>query len=563
MARSENTKESFPEKSKVWKVGLYIRLSRDDGNEVSLSVLNQKERLQAYVNDHADEFELYSIYIDDGFTGTDTNREGFQKLIQDIEEGKITCVIVKDVSRLSRNYIEAGRYLEEYFIEHDVRFISLELPYLDSYKHPEQMNSILVPIQNVINDDYCRQTSIKIRGVFNTKRSKGEFIGGFAPYGYERNPEDTHRFIIDPEAAEIVRDIFNWYARDGLSKMGIARKLNELHILNPTAYKRRKGINYRNAKDENSDGLWGYPTISDILKNRMYLGHMVQGRYKVKSHKVHKQVRMPEEEWFVIEGTHEPIIDEDIFSQAQKLQQRDSRTAPNKKQMYIWAGFLRCADCGKAMTRTTAKGIVYYNCRTYREKSKTSCTKHTIREDRLQKVVLTVIQSQISLVSSMADIIEAIKQTPENRHQPRRIDDLIKSHQNELQKTRNLLDSLYFDWKAGDISAEQFRRVKEKSEELINRLVRAIAEAEKEKETIAGGITGENPYLTHFLQYENIGELTRNTLIDLVEMIYIHEGGEIEIRFNYQDQFQLLLGYIKDSGQEAKLTKILRIPGVE
>ena len=558
MIRDRNTNETFTGARKVWRVGLYIRLSRDDGNEVSLSVLNQKERLNSFLESHAEEFELVDYYIDDGFTGTDTNRAGFQRLIEDIERGRVTCVIVKDVSRLSRNYIEAGQYMEQFFIEHDVRFISLELPYLDSYKHPEQMNSIIVPIQNVINDDFCRQTSIKIRGVFNTKRSKGEYIGGFAPYGYVRDPEDTHRFIIDPEAAEIVRDIFQWYVA-GLSKMGIARKLNELHIPNPSAYKRLKGINYRNSMDKVSDSLWGYPTISDILKNRMYLGHMVQGRYKVKSHKVHKQIRMPEEEWFIVEGTHEPIIDEEIFAQARRLQERDGRTAPNKNQVHLWAGFLRCADCGKALTRTTAKGIAYYNCRTYREKSKEECTKHSIREDKLERVVLAVIQSQISLVSEVSDIIEAINQAPETRRQSTRIDKLIISHRSELEKTRNLLDSLYLDWKNGDISAEQYRRVQEKSEELIRRLLSAIAEAEREKETIRAGINQDNPYLTHFLQHENIGELTRSTLIDLVDTIYVHEGGEIEICFNYQDQFQLLADYIKDSGREASFTKILKI----
>jgi len=556
MGRIRQTKDSAGKTYKSWKVGVYIRLSKDDGNEVSLSIKHQKERMLEYIESHADEFNLVEIYADDGFSGTDSNRENFQRLLADIKSRKINCVIVKDLSRLSRNYIEAGQYIEQFFTEYDVRFISLELPALDSYKHPEQMNSIIVPIQNIINDDYCRQVSIKIRGVFNTKRRKGEYIGGFAPYGYLRDPEDTHRFVIDPEASEIVKKIYSWYVYDGFGKMGIAKKLNELKIPNPTFYKNQKGINYRNSKD--SDGLWSSATISDILKNEVYLGHMVQGRYRIKSYKVKKQIRTPREEWFVVENTHEPIIDKKTFDLAGRLQEKDVRTSPKSEKLYIWAGLLRCADCDKAMTRNTATGIVYYNCKTYREKSKEACTKHTIRADKLEMAVLTTIQSQISLLLSMSEIIDTINSIPERKIETTRIDEQIRNHIEELSKQKSIHDTLYLDWKNGVLSTEQYHRVKEKMRVLISRLQAAIDRLNSERATIEDGKQFENPYLINFLKHENITMLDRNILHELVNVIYVHEGGAITIHFNYEDQFQLLVNYIQDNGYGKNLCKVLR-----
>ena len=207
---------------KIWRVALYIRLSKEDGHDISYSVENQKQRLMQYLDISEDEMELVDIYIDDGYTGTDSDRDDFQRMLSDIRAKRVNCVIVKDPSRLSRNYIEAGHYMEHLFVTLDVRFISLELPALDSYKFPEQMNSIAVPIQNVVNDDFCRQTSIKIRGVLDNKRKNGEFIGAFAPYGYLKDPDDRHKLIVNPETAPIVKNIFTWFL-EGMSKSGIEK----------------------------------------------------------------------------------------------------------------------------------------------------------------------------------------------------------------------------------------------------------------------------------------------------------------------------------------------------
>ncbi len=549
-------KTSIETKKKKWKTGLYVRLSRDDGNDESYSVKNQKARLTKFVEENQD-LELYKIYVDDGYTGTDSNRESFQQMLQDIRDKKINTVVVKDLSRLSRNYIEAGQYMEQFFIEHDVRFISLELPALDSYKNPEQMNSIVVPIQNVFNDEFCRQTSIKIRSVFDTKRRNGDYIGSFCPYGYIKDPNNRHHLIIDEEAAEVVRNIFSWYVFEGLSKYKIVYRLNELGIPNPAEYKKGKlGLNYHSISRTN-DGLWSFSTIREMLRNQMYLGHMVQGRSKVKSYKVHKQVAVPQDDWIIVPNTHEPIISEELFEKARIIQERDTRIGPGNEKIYKWAGLLRCKDCDMSMIRNNVKGRgddkVYYGCSTYRNKSKDACTKHTIRADRLENAVLKAVQLQIQLVSSMADIIASIEKAPQKKNQAEKLVEAIEKLKKDLNIENSIADSLYLDWKRGHISEEQFLRLKDDRECQIEKIKQSIAKLEDDLHTIKDGVLSTNSYLEHFMKYHNINELTRETLVDLVDMIYIHEGGAITIDFKFKDQYNLLLEYIESNNHQLKL----------
>lgn len=552
MARIRKNTESAKTKI-IWKAALYIRLSKEDGNDVSFSVQNQKKRLMNYLSMSEDELELVDFYVDDGFTGTDSNRSDFQRMLSDIREKKVNCVIVKDPSRLSRNYIEAGHYMEQLFVNLNVRFISLELPTLDSYKMPEQMNSIIVPIQNVINDDFCRQTSIKIRGVFNMKRSNGEFIGAFAPYGYSKDPRNKSRFIVDSEAAEVVKDIFSWYVNDGLSKNGIVKKLNDLGIPNPASYKRQKGLKYQNPNTNVNDGLWSSHTITGILQNQTYLGYMVQGRYKIKSYKVHTQVKVPQEEWFVVKDTHEAIIDQETFDKAQSLQERDTRTAPNKKELYLFSGFIRCADCKKAMTRRTSKNNVYYACRTYAQKSKEKCTKHSIKLELLENAVLTAIQKQISLVGTLAEIIEAINNAPIVHNESKRLSHMLRLREQEFTKTKDTIDSLYMDWKNGDITREEYRRLKNKFEEHAQQLEQVIKNLTEENQIMANGIGSDDPYLINFLKYKNITALNRGILVELVKTIYVHDKGELTIEFNFADHHKRIVEFIENNQRELKI----------
>lgn len=304
MARVRKSLDKTKQILALWKAALYIRLSREDGNDESYSVKNQRQRLNEFLENLMleEEIQLVDIYIDDGYTGTDSDRENFQRMLEDIDKGIVNCVIVKDLSRLSRNDWECKKYLQHLFVVKDVRFISLQLPKLDSYKNPDEVYEMGVSIQSMYNENHCRETSIKVRGTFNMKRKKGEFIGAFAPYGYLKDPDNKHRLIVDNETAPIVQDIFHWFVRDGMSKNGIVKKLI-MGTPCPAAYKRQNGMKYHNPAIVNNETLWSARSITAILTNQMYLGHMVQGKQKVKSYKVHTRINTPESEQFIVEDT--------------------------------------------------------------------------------------------------------------------------------------------------------------------------------------------------------------------------------------------------------------------
>ncbi len=538
-----------------WKLGQYIRLSKEDINrgkdkDDSNSVTNQKALLDDYYQQHIDEFEsVQPPYVDDGYTGTDTNRDSFQKLLSDIYAKKVNCVIVKDLSRLSRNYTDAGSLIENLFVQMNVRFISLAES-IDSYLNPDSISNLIVPITNVINDNFCYQTSKKIRQVFDMKRRNGEFIGGFAAYGYMKNPKDKNALIVDEEAAEIVKNIYEWFL-DGMSKNAIVHNLNDRGILCPSEYKKSKGLNYQNPSGSERP-LWSSKTVSDILKNRLYVGDMVQGRQRVKSYKIHTQEQVPENEWYIVENTHEPIIERPVFEKVQELLKRDTRTAPQKKKLYLFSGFLRCADCGKAMSRSQVKGTVYYFCRTYKDQSKTACTKHSIKHNRLEAAVLYAIQQQVYLAVHYANTLEYISTVPLQKSQSIRIEALIDAKEKERSKIMRYKQSIYQDWKDGEITHSDYRHMSEDYEQQIVALGEVLKNLHAEREELQNGITAESPCLVVFKKFETIDKLTREVLIELVDQIKVHENGNISVKFKFADELRRVMEYIEiNTGAEA------------
>ena len=316
-----------------WRLGEYIRLSKEDlkkskdYKDDSNSVKNQRDLLNDFYQMHIDEFESVAEYVDDGHTGTDADRENFQRLLADVMSGKINCVIVKDLSRFARNYSDAGSLIDNLFVQMGVRFISLA-ENVDSYKDPDSVSSIIVPITNVMNDQYCYQTSKKIRQVFDYKRRNGQYIGSFAPYGYIKDPKDKHQLIVDEDAAEIVKQIYA-LCLQGTTKRHISFYLNEHGVPSPTAYRRAKGLPVSSTSD---DPMWGDRVVWNILTNPIYTGDLVQGRRRVKSYKVHEIEAVPEDEWVTVPDTHEAIIDKESFEKVQALLKRDTRSAPKSRE---------------------------------------------------------------------------------------------------------------------------------------------------------------------------------------------------------------------------------------
>ena len=532
-----------------WRLGKYIRLSKEDllrGRDESNSVINQRRLLEQYHQTHLDEFHdgtEQDVYVDDGKTGTDTDREDFQRLLADVYSGRINCVIVKDLSRLSRNYTDAGNLIENLFVRLNVRFISLAEG-VDSYRNPDSVSNIIVPITNVMNDQYCYQTSKKIRQVFDMKRRNGEFIGSYAPYGYVKDPNDKHALLVDPEAAEVVKSIFSLFL-SGMNKRGITYYLNDHGTLCPTAYKQQQGLKY-NAPNAQGNPMWSTITIDTILKNRVYVGDMVQGRQRVKSYKIHIQEKVPEEEWFIVENTHETIIDRETFAKVQSLLKRDTRTAPKAKQLYLFSGFLKCADCGRAMSRIASKGIyVYYQCGTYKSLSKKACTMHSIKSDRLEAGVLFAIQQQVHLAITYSELVARINSAPLKKSKSKRLEDTIAAKEKELAKIMRYKQALYQDWKDGEITRNDYRHMSEDYEQQIEALTRIMQTLTAEQEQLENGVDAESPCLTAFLKYRNIDKLTREILGELIDHIKVYEGGNISVKFKYADEFRRIAEYIE------------------
>lgn len=544
-------------KKPAWKIAAYVRLSRDDGNDESLSISNQKKILMDFLEESfCEEYILVDVYVDDGQTGTDYERPGFQRMIHDVETGRVNCIICKNLSRAFRNYSDQGYFLENVFPRFQTRFITLGDPRIDTFTDPEMVNGMEVPISGLMNDRYAYKTSSDIRRTFDAKRRKGEFIGAFAPYGYMKDPADKNRLIVDPEAAKVVKDIFRWYVygdgsteqvkdgdgalrerpKGGMSKEGIARKLNALGIFNPAAYKRSRGLKYNNPQIDQNDGLWQGSAIRMILSNEMYTGTMVQGKQKVISYKVHDRIRVPQEEWYRVADTHEPIIGNELFALAREMQARDVRTAPGKGQSYLFSGLLVCADCHKAMTRRTSKGYVYFNCSTYRRKSKGSCSIHSIRLDLLEKAVLTAVQGQIKHAAQIDAAVREINQADPGGGRAERVKEILHLREREREKTKNMIMNLYLDWRNGEITHEQYQKLKvrlEKQEKQQNAVIEGIR---KELSALAEKADSVNPYLEEFLQNKQLGSLSQGIAAELIGEILVHENREITIQFRFAAQ---------------------------
>ena len=538
---------SNPTRTRRWRMASYIRLSKEDlqkirkGLDCSNSVKNQRDILNFFYQSHIEEFESITEYIDDGHTGTDTDREDFQRMMADIMSHKVNCVVVKDLSRLARNYSDAGSLIDNLFVQMGVRFISLA-ENVDSYLDPDSVSDIKFPITNVMNDNYCFQTSKKIRQVFDYKRRSGQYIGSFAPFGYVKDSKDKHQLVVDPDAAETVKLIYSMFLQ-GSSKRAIALYLNEHGIPSPSAYRRLKGLPVSSGVGDNP--MWSARMIHEVLTNEIYTGDLVQGRHRVKSYKVHQIEAVPEEDWVRVPNTHEAIISRETFDKVQGLLKRDTRTSPQGREVHLFSGFLRCADCGKALTRSTSGKYVYYACSTYKNRSRTACTMHSIKHNHLEAAVLFAIQQQVHLAVSYSEIIALINTAPVKKCQSKQLDDLIAAKERELAKVTRYKQGLYQDWKDGEITHQDYRNMKADYDHQTITLTAVLEKLTAERAELASGVDNEHPALVAFMKYQNIECLTRDILVELVDHIKVYENGNISVRFKFADELRKIVEYIE------------------
>lgn len=521
----------------------YLRLSSDDGDRAeSDSIRNQRSLIQDFVNRHSD-IALVEEYVDDGYSGANFERPAFQRMMEDVRNHKVNCIIVKDLSRLGRDYIETGRYIEKIFPVLGVRFIAINDHY-DSADTKNDADQIIVPFKNLINDAYCRDISMKIRSQLEIKRKNGQFTGSYAGYGYAKDPKDKNHLVIDEYAAEIVRFVFN-LKMDGYSADRIAVKLNEMDVLTPMEYKRSCGFNYNCGFRSYKKAKWGASSVLRILKNELYVGTMVQGKTRKINYKVKACREIEPENWVKVEGTHEPIVSREIFDCVQNLMKLDTRTAPEKENTYIFSGLLRCGDCGQNMVRRAVKKkekqYFYYHCSTF--KSGKGCTSHNISDAKLQKIVLEAVQNQIALLVKADAIIAQIENIPKQQFGVKVLESQIKTLHAEAQKYRDLKSNLYQDMVDEIITREEYRDIKQTFTGKISIAEESIRKLEAKKKRMLSNEMRTQKWVEEFKQCRNIESLDRKMTVMLIERIVVYSSDRIEIHFNHEDEIRELLEY--------------------
>ena len=522
------------------KAASYSRLSREDGDKMeSDSIRNQKDLIADYATQRG--IRIVSEYTDDGYSGTNFDRPNFQRMMEDVKKKKINCIIVKDLSRLGRNYIETGRYLEKIFPFLGVRFIAINDHY-DSADESGDADQIVIPFKNLINDAYCRDISIKIRSQLDVKRKNGKFIGSFAAYGYLKDPNDKNHLIIDEAAAEIVRTIFG-LKLNGFSAQRISERLEEMQVAPPLEYKRMCGLNFNSGFRSGRKPKWSIVTVNRILRNELYIGTMVQGKNRKINYKVKQSRPVDEASWIRVQETHEAIIPKPIFEIVQRLTELDTRTAPASDSVYTLSGFLRCGDCGQNMIRRTVvkkdKPYNYYYCSTYKRGD--GCTSHNISEAKLMTNVLAVVQHQIRLLVEADRILSAIDELPTQNLGVKSVDTQIAALEAEIERYKDLKSKVYKDMTDGIVSRDEFKDINTRFTDKINSAKTAQEELIAKREKLLSRENTSRPWMETFREYRNVSELDRKMIASLIASIVVYDTDTVEIHFHYEDEIQEML----------------------
>ena len=505
---------------KVYSVGLYIRLSREDENktDVSESITNQKSLLLQYVKEN--NLKVYDIYIDDGYSGTTFDRPGFNRLINDIENKLVNMVITKDMSRLGRDYIKTGYYLEKYFPEHDIRYIAIT-DNIDTYLN--NSNNDIAPFKAIMNDYYAKDISKKIKSSLRAKQKEGKWVGSRCPYGYDKDINNKNHLVINEEQAGIVRYIFD-LSLNGLTCFKIANKLTLENIKTPAQY---YNFNWKNNYNMNM-GKWHPKTIKDILTNRLYTGDLVQNRRSKVNYKIKKVVYNKECDYIVVPNTHEAIIDKELFDRVQSLIPKNVGRN-EKRENHLLDGLLYCGECNHRISVSPRRKIdnrCYTVCNYYRTYLKQKvCTMHSNNYDILEDKILELLKEYCLKYMDKKSILNRVINTNNDKQNNLRY---IKNLEKEISNINDNLDSIYIDRLNKNISEEQFNRVKIKLETELNIKLDKIKELKKDK-TQNNNIDREN-YIREVLELNNI---SRYIIVNLIDRIEIFEDKQINLILNF------------------------------
>ena len=529
-----------------YKATKYVRLSyTDDRDKESDSVINQSRLIDEFLKDNPD-IEVVSEKIDDGYSGIIFDRPAFQEMMNDIASGIINCVIVKDLSRLGREYIETGRYLRRIFPAYGVRFIAIN-DNIDTAKDT-YTDDLTISIKNIMNDSYCRDISIKTRSALEAKRNNGDYVGACTIYGYKKDEENKNHLIIDEYAAEIVQDIFKMKI-EGASASKIADELNRTGILSPIEYKKNKGLPHPSGGYADRDNAkWSATTIIRILKDETYTGVLVQGKQSTYNYKLKKLMNKPASEWVRKDNAHEAIIRKHDFDLVQKIMNLDTRTSPHKSKVYLFSGILICGGCGNRMTRKSVsyKGnkYYYYYCPTG---SRNGCkSSNMIKESDLIDCVSQNLKAHINNVMSFEELLNSINAEKINKELMNKLMLQIKENEERLEKVRKYKSCLYEDFINGIVTKEEYTTYKKMYTDEQKCLENAVSELQQELGDVMNNNSEKFKWIEHFKRFSDLKEINRKAVIQLIQSIKIFSKNKMQITFNYQFEYEKALSILTE-----------------
>ena len=538
-------------KDKTYHAAIYLRLSQEDGDisvsdkNESNSISTQRDLIHAFMQKQPD--ILYETeFCDDGYTGTNFDRPGFNDMMTAVREKRVDCIIVKDLSRFGRDYIESGKYIQKIFPMLGIRFIAINDGY-DSADTGNQSNDFVLPFKNLINDSYCRDISIKSRTNLEVKRRNGEFVSNFAVYGYMRSPDDKHKLVVDEEAAATVRNIFNW-KQEGWNAQQIANHLNKLHIPSPMEYKKKCGQNFRTSFKTKTTAQWSAVAVLRILKNAVYTGVLEQGKTTTPNYKVKTRVVKDESKWARVENAHEAIISPAQFELVQTILGMDTCRAENNEEIYPFSGMIYCAGCLSPLVHRAAtsngKKYHYYVC-SGNKRDKNSCTTHNIKCDLVEEVVLATVQAHISMAIDIDNAMSQVNSLDWEQREVRKINAQLAALELDVEKFSRIKMELYEDLKSGLITKDEYHSFKEDYDARIENIKLQVSNLISRRNAIQGGLTSAQGWFAQSRKYENIDKLTRNTIVSLIERVEINDNKDIHVKFRHADQFSAALEYLE------------------
>ena len=548
---------------KIYYAAIYLRLSKEDGDlssgekKESNSIANQRKLIEDYLSRNP-EITLVQEFCDDGYTGANFDRPDFQQMMEQVKTGKINCIIVKDLSRFGRDYIDSGRYIEKIFPSLGIRFIAINDNY-DSAQSQQAGNEIILPFKNLINDSYSRDISIKIRSNLETKRRNGEFVGSHVVYGYRRSDDDKNKLVIDQTVAPVIQSIFSM-KMDGFSPAQIADKLNKDGVPSPYEYKRQSGSKYQSGFKKQIKTDWGAKAIYRILKNEMYTGTLVQGKTTTPNHKIKSRTTKDEADWMRTENAHDAIISPSIFDMVQKLMLEDTRSPSGDNSVHLFSGKVFCADCQSTMTRkktkSAGKEYVYFVCNANKVDRKV-CDAHTVKEQVVYDAALAVIQAQVSLALNLEIALGELNGISWERREMERIASKIARQEEVIEHNKQMKAHVYEDFKTEMITREEYFIFKAEFDKNIQEAKEAIARLVGNKNQISSGLTEQQSWLAQFRKYENIQELNRRVVVNFIDRIEITEDKQVHVVLNNADQFQAIMEFLEEEKAKSDTTKVI------